>query len=54
MMTRIARAVVLALLVSAVLGSSGCIHTWTETYADFPPSINSKPPAHVQGDPNDG
>ena len=54
MMTRIARAVVLALLVSAALGSSGCIHTMTETYAEFPPSINHTPPAPVQGNPSDG
>ena len=55
MMSRIACAVVLALLVSAALGSSGCIHTWTETYSDFPPAAFDKQPhAHVQADPNDG
>ena len=55
MMTRIARAVLLALLVSAALGSSGCIHTWAETYAEFPPAVfDKKPHVHVQGDPSDG
>jgi hypothetical protein len=68
-MTRIARAVVLALLTAAALGSSGCvgprahpwrppgcrlpIHTWTQTYADFPPSIND-PHGPGQGQPGDG
>ena len=55
MMTRIARAVALALLVSAALGSSGCIHTMTETYAEFPPSVyDNQPHVHVQGNPTDG
>ncbi|HZW33641.1 MAG TPA: hypothetical protein VFF52_23170 [Isosphaeraceae bacterium] len=59
-MTRIARAVVIGLLLTAVLGTSGCgwsrglIHTWAETYADFPPEINSPHPAPPQGNPSDG
>ncbi len=53
-MSRIARAVMLALLASAILGSSGCIHTWTGTYAEFPDAAYDKPHVHVQGDPGDG
>jgi hypothetical protein len=55
MMSRIARALVVALLISAAMTSSGCIHTWTETYAEFPPeALGDKPHMHVQGDPSDG
>jgi hypothetical protein len=43
----------LALLASAILGSSGCIHTETGTYAEFPDAAYDRPPAHVQGDPKD-
>jgi hypothetical protein len=70
-MSRIARAVVLACLVSAILGASGCaaprahpwqppgcrppIHTWTGTYAEYPPSIEKPPgPDTIQGNPSDG
>ena len=44
----------LAMLVSAILSSSGCIHTWTGTYAEYPESAYDKPHVHVQGDPHDG
>jgi hypothetical protein len=53
-MTRIARAVALALLVVSVLGSSGCIHTWTGTYAEYPPTLYDNPHVPHQGDPSDG
>jgi hypothetical protein len=53
-MTRIARTIVMALLVSAVLGSSGCIHTWTGTYAEYPTSLYDPHPAPPQGQPSDG
>jgi hypothetical protein len=63
-MSRIARAIVLTLLVSTALGISGCahpegwprpwIHTWTQTYADFPPSVNDTPHVPIQGNPSDG
>jgi hypothetical protein len=69
-MSRIARAVALALLCSAALGSSGCvaprahpwrppgfrppIHTWTGTYAEYPPSMYDTPHIHGQGNPSDG
>ncbi len=68
-MSRIARALVLASLLPAVFGASGCasprshpwrppgtrppLHTVTSTYAEYPPSINN--PVHpVQGQPSDG
>jgi hypothetical protein len=53
-MTRIARAIVMVLLLGTVLGSSGCITVWTETYAEFPPSFDETPPAPPQGNPSDG
>jgi hypothetical protein len=59
-MTRIARTVVIALLLTAALGSSGCgwsrrfIHTWTETYADYPASAFDQHSAPPQGNPIDG
>jgi hypothetical protein len=63
-MTRIARArariLVIGLLLASVLGTSGCgwsrrlLHTWTETYADFPPSVIDPHPAPPQGNPSDG
>jgi hypothetical protein len=68
-MSRIARAVVLALLFSAGLGASGCasprahpwmppglrppIHTWTGTYAEYPQSMYDSP-HQPQGQPSDG
>ena len=53
-MSRFARALALALLVFAVLGSSGCIHTWTGTYAEYPPDIYGNPHVPRQGNPSDG
>lgn len=68
-MSRIARAVVVAALFAATLGSSGCasprahpwrppgtrppLNTWTGTYEEFPPSIN-RPHVMGQGQPSDG
>jgi len=68
-MSRIARAFVLTGLVSAALTASGCasprahpwlppgcrppIHTWTGTYAEYPPSMYGPPPP-PQGHPSDG
>jgi hypothetical protein len=37
-MRSFARALSLALLVIAGLSMCGCIHTWTETYREYPPS----------------
>jgi len=53
-MARIARAVAGVVLVFALLGSAGCLHTWTETYRDYPPSAWDPPHSHPQGNPNDG
>jgi len=53
-MARIARAVAAALLVIASLGAAGCLHTWTGTYHDYPPSAWDPPHTHPQGNPNDG
>jgi len=53
-MARIARAVAFVVLVIAGLGSTGCLHTWTQTYQDYPPSAWEPPHTHPQGDPSDG
>jgi hypothetical protein len=52
-MARIARAVAALFLLIVGLGIAGCIHTWTQTYQDYPPSANG-PPHPPQGDPSDG
>jgi hypothetical protein len=53
-MARIARAVMLMLIAIAASGLAGCIHTWTETYAEFPPTIYDTPHVPSQGQPSDG
>ena len=53
-MARIARTVALAMLVLAGLSSVGCLHTWTQTYQDYPPSAWEPAHTHHQGDPPDG
>ena len=53
-MARIARAVAAVVLVIASLGVTGCLHTWTQTYYDYPPSAWDPPHTRPQGDPNDG
>jgi hypothetical protein len=53
-MARIARAVAALLLLIVGLGVAGCIHTWTQTYQDYPPSADGPPHEHPQGDPSDG
>jgi hypothetical protein len=53
-MARIARAAAMVLLAIAGLGSAGCLHTWAETYQDYPPAAWQPGPQHVQGDPSDG
>ena len=52
-MARMARAVAVATLVIASLLSSGCLHTWTQTYHEYPPSAWENAPAPHQGNPND-
>ena len=53
-MNRIAR--VLAALLLAVVGltATGCLHTLTQTYCDYPPSAWEPPHTHPQGNPSDG
>jgi len=53
-MARIARAVAVAILVIASLCNTGCLHTWTETYQEYPPSAWAPPHTHPQGNPKDG
>ena len=63
-MSRIARAVVLALLFATALGVAGCayprahpwnfhypIHTMAYTYQEFPPAAYNTPHEHGQPDP---
>ena len=53
-MARIARMLAVAALVIASLGSTGCLHTWTQTYQDYPPSAWDPPYTHHTGNPKDG
>jgi hypothetical protein len=54
-MARIARMLAVGALLVASLGSAGCLHTWTQTYHDYPPEAWDLPPyAQHQGDPRDG
>jgi hypothetical protein len=53
-MARIARMLAIATLVITSLGSTGCLHTWTQTYHDYPPSAWEAPYEHHQGNPRDG
>jgi hypothetical protein len=53
-MSRLARAVAVALLITTVLGISGCIHTWAQTHAEFPPSVYNTPHTHGQPNPPEG
>jgi hypothetical protein len=53
-MKAFARALAALLLVIVSVSATGCIHTWTETYADFPPSAWDPPHSKPQGNPSDG
>jgi hypothetical protein len=53
-MARFARAVAIVVLVIAGFGLTGCVHTWTSTYHDYPPSAWEPPHTHPMGDPTDG
>ncbi len=53
-MGKIVRAVVAAVLVGATLCAAGCLHTWTQTYQDYPPSAWDPPHSRPQGNPGDG
>ncbi len=47
-MARIARAVAVVMLVIASLCTTGCLHTWTQTYHDYPPSAWKNPPLFIR------
>jgi hypothetical protein len=53
-MKMIARMLVPVLLVIVGLSATGCLHTKTDTYADYPPSAWEPPFTHPQGNPSDG
>jgi hypothetical protein len=53
-MARIARAMAVVMLLIASLCSAGCLHTWTQTYQDYPPAAWDPPQPHRQGNPSDG
>jgi hypothetical protein len=53
-MERIARAVATVVLLVASLAATGCLHTWTQTYYDYPPAAWDPPRTHPQGDPPAG
>jgi hypothetical protein len=52
-MARLTRAVAVVMLVVGSLCCTGCLHTWTETYRDYPPAAWDPPKPH-QGNPSDG
>ena len=53
-MARIARVVAVILLVVVSLCTTGCLHTWTQTYQEYPPDAWESSQAHRQGNPSDG
>lgn len=53
-MAKIVRAVALVALVAASFCATGCLHTWTQTYQDYPPSAWDPPHSRPQGAPGDG
>jgi hypothetical protein len=50
----IARALAALLLVTVGIGVTGCLHTLTQTYRDYPPSAWDPPHTQSQGNPGDG
>jgi hypothetical protein len=50
---RLTRAVAVVMLVVGSLCCTGCLHTWTQTYQDYPPEAWDPPKPH-QGNPTDG
>jgi hypothetical protein len=53
-MKMIGRAFAVVLLALVGLSATGCLHTLTQTYADYPPSAGEPPHTHPQGNPSDG
>ena len=48
------RAMATVFLIVMSLCATGCLHTWTQTYQDYPPSAWDRPHSHPQGNPTDG
>jgi hypothetical protein len=53
-MARIARLVAIGILLIGSVSSTGCLHTWTQTYQDYPPEAALPAYSQHQGDPTDG
>jgi len=53
-MKKIARVLAALLLTVASLSATGCLHTLTQTYCDYPPSAWDPPHTPPQGNPSDG
>lgn len=53
-MGKMARSVSLVLLILSALSLCGCIHTWTETYREYPPSAYDPARIHPHGSPDGG
>ena len=46
--------VAVSVLLVASLSSAGCLHTWTQTYHDYPPEAWDPPYTQHQANPRDG
>jgi hypothetical protein len=51
---RLVRAITVVILLVASLCSTGCLHTWTQTYQDYPPAAWDPTHSRPQGSPSDG
>ena len=51
---KIVRAMAAVILFVASLCATGCLHTWTQTYQDYPPSAWDPPHSRPQSNPSDG
>jgi hypothetical protein len=52
--TKVCRVVAIVTLLGATLCATGCLHTWTQTYQDYPPSAWDPAHSRTQGNPGDG
>lgn len=53
-MGKLIRAIAAVCAIIVTLCASGCLHTWTQTYQDYPPSAWDPPHSHPQGNSTDG
>ncbi len=52
-MRALGRILLLVMMAAVSLGVAGCIHTWTQTYHDYPPEAYTTPGhANEQGQPH--